>query len=874
MELTKSVTIFLTIAFITEGKAQIGIILDESIVERNNLRKYLVDENFLIKPVFISSARTQESDVPEKLKKVLCIVCISANNVINDEASRLGEMLKIPVITSSPNTGPIGKFTTSMYPDYELTNRVMVDSLKHWKINPVALLYDVKRSEQAANLQSQARKSNIRIFLMPEIKMNEEKSLSYAAGEFKRSHLTGAVLLCDPKHIYKVMDQTIDYNLYHSPKDKIKVYNLFALDLDFRPNCTSTLDGLVGFVTKNPKRKNESERIEKFTKQILTTHQRIYNAVLPSKNFYANLHDMLVLAARIAKDDHPGEKRLEALRKDTIPACQGGTFNDCGLSGQVRFNENGTRKLEEIKIVEIKKGSIYELKDVGDWTPKYNTRGAVTQMSWVQDSLDEGKRQKCHQKKISKRKMYRILVKENDEPFVFINKNKSLPVKERFTGYCIDIVEKLASEEYMNFNYTIEVQTGTGSVNENTSRWNGIIGELIDQKAEMATGSLTITAQREKAVDFSKPFMDFTMALILRKPVEEEPNMFRFLDPFSSIVWLCTVMAVFAMTIFMYIVDYLSPYGNRKTAKDSDEPGDEFSLYNSLWFATASMLQQGPDNTPKSPSGRLLGASFWFFVLLMISTYTANLAAFFTNKKPKSTITNLEDLAKQNKIKYGVYKGGQIHTFLKQNSNDTVYKKMVAHMTRFNTFAASASVGVEKARNAGFAYITEDPILEYYNSRSPCNTMLVKGLLEAKSYGFALPKNSELTTNLSVNILNLREQGFMEERYTYWWKTQSQCSTTEKPVGLDSMKIQFKSMAGVFIVLVSGVIISLILVVVEVKFKWLIDLILEAGCEQCTDYYCEEDESYEYMEPAVEATAPCSLKRVPDAYSNVQESKV
>ena len=86
------------------------------------------------------------------------------------------------------------------------------------------------------------------------------------------------------------------------------------------------------------------------------------------------------------------------------------------------------------------------------------------------------------------------------------------------------------------------------------------------------------------------------------------------------------------MTIFMYIVDYFSPYGNRKTAKESDEPGDEFSLYNSLWFATASMLQQGPDNTPKSPSGRLLGASFWFFVLLMISTYTANLAAFFTSR--------------------------------------------------------------------------------------------------------------------------------------------------------------------------------------------------------------------------------------------------
>jgi hypothetical protein len=41
---------------------------------------------------------------------------------------------------------------------------------------------------------------------MPELKMDEEKSLSYAAGELKRSHLTTVVLLCDPRNISTVMD--------------------------------------------------------------------------------------------------------------------------------------------------------------------------------------------------------------------------------------------------------------------------------------------------------------------------------------------------------------------------------------------------------------------------------------------------------------------------------------------------------------------------------------------------------------------------------------------------------------------------------------------------------------------------------------------
>jgi hypothetical protein len=85
------------------------------------------------------------------------------------------------------------------------------------------------------------------------------------------------------------------------------------------------------------------------------------------------------------------------------------------------------------------------------------------------------------------------------------------------------------------------------------------------------------------------------------------------------------------MTFLLCGVDYFSPLGHRKTSENPDE-GEEFNLMNSLWFATASTLQQGGDNTPKSPSGRILATAFWFFILIVISTYTANLAAFFTSK--------------------------------------------------------------------------------------------------------------------------------------------------------------------------------------------------------------------------------------------------
>lgn len=99
------------------------------------------------------------------------------------------------------------------------------------------------------------------------------------------------------------------------------------------------------------------------------------------------------------------------------------------------------------------------------------------------------------------------------------------------------------------------------------------------------------------------------------------------------LVFLFRFSKVLFVTVMMYAVDLFSPFGHRAEARETGEgAGDEFNLFNSLWFATASMLQQGGDNTPKSPSGRILAAAFWFFILIIISTYTANLAAFFTSK--------------------------------------------------------------------------------------------------------------------------------------------------------------------------------------------------------------------------------------------------
>ena len=72
---------------------------------------------------------------------------------------------------------------------------------------------------------------------------------------------------------------------------------------------------------------------------------------------------------------------------------------------------------------------------------------------------------------------------------------------------------------------------------------------------------------------------------------------------------------------------------------------------------------------------------WFFFALILISSYTANLAAFLTVDSKDTPIESVDDLeAKTGEIKYGATAGGSTGKFF-ENSNLPIYKKMFAYMS-------------------------------------------------------------------------------------------------------------------------------------------------------------------------------------------------
>ena len=111
------------------------------------------------------------------------------------------------------------------------------------------------------------------------------------------------------------------------------------------------------------------------------------------------------------------------------------------------------------------------------------------------------------------------------------------------------------------------------------------------------------------------------------------------------------VLAAYVLVSFtLFVMARFSPYewnNPHPCVTENDVMENQFSVSNSFWFITGTFLRQGSGLNPKAASTRIVGGIWWFFTLIIISSYTANLAAFLTVDRIIAPFENAEDLAKQ-----------------------------------------------------------------------------------------------------------------------------------------------------------------------------------------------------------------------------------
>ncbi|XP_075460847.1 glutamate receptor ionotropic, kainate 3 [Ascaphus truei] len=474
-----------------------------------------------------------------------------------------------------------------------------------------------------------------------------------------------------------------------------------------------------------------------------------------------------------------------------------------GLTGRIAFNKtNGLRTDFDLDIISLKEDG---LEKVGTWNPV--------------DGLNITEVSKGRGPNVTESLTNRSLVVTTvlEEPYVmFRRSDKALFGNDRFEGFCIDLLKELSS--ILGFSYEIRlVEDSRYGSQDEKGQWNGLVKELIDHKADLAVAPLTITHVREKVIDFSKPFMTLGISILYRKPNGTSPSVFSFLSPLSPDIWLYILLAYLGVSCVLFVIARFSPYewyDAHPCNPGTNIVENNFTLLNSFWFAVGALMQQGSELMPKALSTRIIGGIWWFFTLIIISSYTANLAAFLTVERMESPIGSADDLAKQTRIEYGTVLDGATMNFFKKSRISTFEKMWAFISSKPSALVKNNEEGIQRVLSADYALLMESTAIEYITQRN-CNLTQIGGLIDSKGYGIGTPMGSPYRDRITIAILQLQEEDQLHILKEKWWRGGG-CPEEESK---EASALGIQNMGGIFIVLAAGLILSVVVAMAEFIYK-------------------------------------------------------
>ncbi|KAG7209089.1 hypothetical protein KM043_015236 [Ampulex compressa] len=497
-----------------------------------------------------------------------------------------------------------------------------------------------------------------------------------------------------------------------------------------------------------------------------------------------------------------GKKLFQYIRKQVLPH---------GATGRVAFDDNGDRIFAEYDIINIKEHG--QQVSVGQYF--YPANGTKMRLTVNENNITWPGRLKTKPEGFMIPTHLKVLTIE-EKPFVYVREifENEICLPEEIPcphfnatdhegtrsfcckGYCIDLLKELSKT--INFTYSLALspdgQFGSYMIKNSSvggkKEWTGLIGELVNERADMIVAPLTINPERAEFIEFSKPFKYQGITILEKKP-SRSSTLVSFLQPFSNTLWILVMVSVHVVALVLYLLDRFSPFGRFKLANTDGTEEDALNLSSAVWFAWGVLLNSGiGEGTPRSFSARVLGMVWAGFAMIIVASYTANLAAFLVLERPKTKLTGINDARVELSNMYRT---------MEANNYDTAEE-------------AIRDIKIGKL----MAFIWDSSRLEF-EAAQDCELVTAGELFGRSGYGIGLQKGSPWADSVTLAILDFHESGFMESLDTHWILQDNtpQCEHSEKTPNT----LGLKNMAGVFIVVGVGIIGGVGLIIIEMAYK-------------------------------------------------------
>jgi ABC-type amino acid transport substrate-binding protein len=276
--------------------------------------------------------------------------------------------------------------------------------------------------------------------------------------------------------------------------------------------------------------------------------------------------------------------------------------------------------------------------------------------------------------------------------------------------------------------------------------------EAVEKKdIDLGFAGITITAEREKLVDFSQPFFD--SGLIIAVHANHLKKFTRFPTVILRVIGFSLAIFLIGLTLVAHIIWWLEKDDNNSHGFSTKY---RKGIVDAYWWAVVTMTTVGyGDKCPKRISGRLVAAAWMIIGIMWFAAFTATLSTVLTlNRLQPGSIKSVADLDQR---RVAVIAGTTTEDYLRYYNIKMVYS---GSLTKMINLLKNDQVD---------AVIYDAPPLQYIAKNDP-EIQVVGDIFAEQRYGVIFPEDGEerLKEIFNREIITMQQNGEFQKIYDKW----------------------------------------------------------------------------------------------------------